>query len=214
MTSFLHLIKSALWSIIWTVKPVLNWANVCSTNILRTVRRTMIRFLIELIVRRTWFGQSKLYFVLNWLVMRCNLRPELAADAQQTAWSKMQPKVKSIYFNHPSQGHSTKYCLRDKAAPPTSQQINKFPPKRVKNLAKPSIFIFIFIFLLFIFLHPQESSALSQSEAMFVEKGECSQNMLSEALWTFVAVRRILPTGFAKKSSPIKSQLGSPNTSN
>ena len=39
------------------LKPVLNWANVCSPNILRTVRRTMIRFLIELLVRRTWFGQ-------------------------------------------------------------------------------------------------------------------------------------------------------------
>ena len=67
------------------LKPDLNWANVCSPSILRTVRRTMIRFLIELLVRRTWFGQSKLYFVLNWLVMRCKLRPELAADAQQTA---------------------------------------------------------------------------------------------------------------------------------
>ena len=41
---------------------ILNWANVCSPNILRTLRRTMIRFLIELLVRRTWFGQSKLYF--------------------------------------------------------------------------------------------------------------------------------------------------------
>ena len=55
----------------------------------------------------------------------------------------------SIYFNHPSQGNSTNYYLilglRDKAAPPTSQQINKFPPKRVKNLATPSsTFIFIF----------------------------------------------------------------------
>ena len=67
------------------LKPVLNWANVCSPNILRTVRRTMIHFLTELLVRRTWFGQSKLYFVLKWLVMRCKLRPELAADAQQTA---------------------------------------------------------------------------------------------------------------------------------
>ena len=68
------------------VKPVLNWANVRSPNILRgTLRRIMIRFLIELLVRRTWFGQSKLYFVLKWLVMRCTLRPELAADAQQTA---------------------------------------------------------------------------------------------------------------------------------
>ena len=40
-----------------SLKPVLNWANVCSPNIIRTVRRTMIRFLIELLVRRTWFGQ-------------------------------------------------------------------------------------------------------------------------------------------------------------
>ena len=72
-----------------SLKPVLNWANVCSLNILRTLRRTMIRFLIELLVHRIWFGQSKLYFILNWLVMRCKLRPELAADAQQTAWSKM-----------------------------------------------------------------------------------------------------------------------------
>ena len=69
-----------------SLKPVLNWANVCSPNILRTLRRTMIHFLIELLVRRIWFGQSKLYFILNWLVMRCKLRPELAADVQQTAW--------------------------------------------------------------------------------------------------------------------------------
>ena len=57
--------------------------------ILRTLRRTMIHFLIELLVRRIWFGQSKLYFILNWLVIRCKLRPELAVDAQQTAWLKM-----------------------------------------------------------------------------------------------------------------------------
>ena len=68
-----------------SLKPVLNWANVCSPNILPTLRRIMIRFLIELLVRRIWFGQSKLYFILNWLVMRCKLWPELAADAQQTA---------------------------------------------------------------------------------------------------------------------------------
>ncbi len=67
------------------LKPVLNWAKVCSPNILRTLRQTVIRFLIELLVRRIWFGQSKLYFILNWLVMRCKLRSELAADAQQTA---------------------------------------------------------------------------------------------------------------------------------
>ena len=67
------------------VKLILNWAKFCSPNILRTVRRSMIRFLIERLVRRTWFGQfDEVYFVLNWL-MRCKLRPELAAEAQQTA---------------------------------------------------------------------------------------------------------------------------------
>ena len=56
-------------------KPVLNWANVCSPNIPRTVRRTMTRFLIELLVRRTRFGSdSSTNFVLNWLVLRCKLR--------------------------------------------------------------------------------------------------------------------------------------------
>ena len=68
-----------------SLKTVLNWANVCSPNILQTVRRTMIHFLIELLVRRTGFGQfDELCFVLNWLVMslRCKLRPELEADAQ------------------------------------------------------------------------------------------------------------------------------------
>ena len=44
--------------------PVLNWANVCSPNILRTV--TMIRFLIELLVRLICFGEvDELYFVFN-----------------------------------------------------------------------------------------------------------------------------------------------------
>ena len=82
-----------------SLKPVLNWVNVCSLNILRTVRRTMIRFLTELLVRRTWFGQfDELYFVLNWLVMRCKLRPELAAEAQQTAWSKCRIKSSQYTF--------------------------------------------------------------------------------------------------------------------
>ena len=73
-------------SIVRDLKPVLNWLNVCSPNILWIVQQTMCHFLIELLVHRTWFGQfSELCFILNWLVMRCKLRPELAADAQQPA---------------------------------------------------------------------------------------------------------------------------------
>ena len=68
-----------------SLSPFLTGRMFVRPNILRTHRRTMIRFLIELLVRRIWSGQSKLYFILNWLVMRCKLRPEFAADAQQTA---------------------------------------------------------------------------------------------------------------------------------
>ena len=68
-----------------SLKSVLNWANVCSPEHTSDTSTNLIRFLIELLVRRIWFRQSKLYFILNWLVMRCKLRPELAADAQQTA---------------------------------------------------------------------------------------------------------------------------------
>ena len=38
-------------------KPILNWANFVLPNILQTVWRNMIRFLTELLVHRTWFGQ-------------------------------------------------------------------------------------------------------------------------------------------------------------
>ena len=42
----------------------------------------MIHFLIEFLVCQTLFGQfDELYFILSWLVMRCKLRPELAADS-------------------------------------------------------------------------------------------------------------------------------------
>ena len=118
-------------------------------NILRTLRRTMIRFLIELLVRRIWFGQSKLYFILTWLVMRCKLRPELAADRKCRLKSS---RVKSIYFNHPSQGNSTNYYLilglRDEAATSTSQQINKFPS--VEASEEPSNTVIFFSFFFFI----------------------------------------------------------------
>ena len=33
------------------LKPVLNWANIASPNIVRSIRRTLLRFSIELIIR-------------------------------------------------------------------------------------------------------------------------------------------------------------------
>ena len=92
--------------------------------------------------------------------------------------------------------------LRDKAAPTTSQQINKFPPTRVKNLATPSYI------LILIFLHPQESSALSQSEAMIVQHVERSFLDLEYSFDEYFQL------GSRRKVGPIKNQLASPNTSN
>ena len=175
---------------------------------LRTVRRTRIRFLIELLVRRTWFGQfDELYFVLNWLAMRCKLGPNLRQTRSRQHDRKCRLKssqVKSIYFNHPSQGHSTNYYLilgpRDKAAPPTSQQINKFPPKRVKNLATPSsICIFISSSSTGELCSQPIRGNVRRIGRMFPEHVERS---FSDPEYSFVAVRRILPTRFAKKSSP------------
>ena len=67
------------------LKPVLKWANVCSPNILRTVRRTMIRFLIELLVRRTWFGQFEEFTCSQ---LACN---EMQASARTRFAKKISP---------------------------------------------------------------------------------------------------------------------------
>ena len=113
-------------------------------------------------------------------------------------------EVKSVYFNHPLQGNSTNYYLilgpRDKAAPPTSQQINKFPPKRVNNLATPSsIFIFISSSSTGELCSQPIRGNVRRIGRMFPEHVERS---FLNPEYSFVAVRRTLPTRFAKKSSP------------
>ena len=113
----------------------------------------------------------------------------------------------------PSQGHSSNYYFilgpRDKAAPPTSQQINKFPPKRVKNLATPSsIFIFIYFSSTGELCSQPVRGSVRRIGRMFPEHAERS---FLDPEYSFVAGRRILPT--RRKVRPIKNQLGSPNTS-
>ena len=124
----------------------------------------------------------------------------------------MQAKVKSIYLNHPSQGNSTNYCIilgpRDTAAPPTSQQINKFPRNRVKYLATPSSILY--------FLSSSSTGELCcqpirgnvrRIGRMLPEHFERS---FSDPEYSFVAVGRILRT----KVRPIKNHLYSPNIPN
>ena len=121
-------------------------------------------------------------------------------------------QVKS-YFNHPSQGNSTNYYLilglRDESAPPTSQQINKFPPKRVKKLATPSS-IFIFIF---------SSSTGELCSQPIRDNDRPIGRMFPEHVGrSFLdpeySFDEYFQLGSRRKVRPIKNQLGSPNTSN
>ena len=122
--------------------------------------------------------------LLNWLIMRCKLRPQLAAEAQQTAWSKCRLKSSQInIFNHLSQGNSTNYYImllgpRNKAASPTSQQVGHFGPKRVKYRHRHHFYFYFFL------IYRRALFALSQSEARFAELCKYSENMLSEVFWT------------------------------
>ena len=96
--------------------------------------------------------------------------------------SMIQNVVKSVYFNHPSKGNSTNYYIvlgpRDKAAPPTSQQIGQFLPKRVKCRHRHP---FSILFL----PHPQGSCLCSQPIRDNVRRtGRPIPELLNEAFWT------------------------------
>ena len=75
---------------IWMVYFV----TVCLSSILWTVQRTMIHFLIELLVHWTWFGQfSELYFILHWLVVRCKFLPKLVAHNRKCRLKSSQVSI-------------------------------------------------------------------------------------------------------------------------
>ena len=103
---------------------------------------------------------------------------------------------------------------RDKAAPPTSQQINKFPPKRVKNLATPSsIFIFISSSATGELCSQPIRGNVRRIGRRFPEHVERSflpgtPNIASSQLDEYSQL------GSRRKVRPIKNQPGSPNTSN
>ena len=167
----------------------------CYVIMIHLKGRTMIRFLIELLVRRTWFDE--LYFVLNWLVMRCKLRPELAADSMIenvgcSQYTLIIPHRVIQLLSH--SGSPRQGCASHK-----STDIF-FPPNRVKNLAAPSS-IFIFI----------SSSSTGELCSQPVRGNVCRigrtflepvERSFLDHEYSFVAVRRIFPTRFAKALSP------------
>ena len=93
--------------------------------------------------------------------------------------------------------------------PGTSQQINKFPPKRVKNLATPSsILIFIFFFIYRRALLSAIKGNVRRIGRMFPEHVERS---FLDPEYSF---DKCFQLGSRRNVRPIKNQLGSPNTSN
>ena len=156
---------------LYTFSPFLTGRSVCSPNILRTVRRTMVRFLIELLIRRTWFRQfDEQYFVLNWLVMRCKLRPELAADALQQRDPKCRLKSSLYILIIPHRVIQLLYHSGSQRQGCTSHKsTRKNIPFEVSEVPVYSDTVIHFIF-------PSSSStgelsALSQSVTRFVELG-------------------------------------------
>ena len=117
----------------------------------------------------------------------------------------------SIYFHHPSQGNSTNYYLilglRDKAAPPTSQQINKFPPKRVENLVTLSSIFFFYSSTGELCSQPIRGND-RRIGWMFPEHFERS---FLDPEYSFDEYFQL---GSRRKVRPIKNQRVSPNTSN
>ena len=182
---------------IQSIKPDPNWA-----NILPKVRRTIIRFLTQLLVRPTWFAQfDELYFVLAYNEMQASARTCGRSATDSMIQNVGQSQVMWIYFYHPSRSNSTNYYIilgpRDKTAPPTSQQIGQFPPKRV-NYRHRHPFLFLFL------PHLQESSLCSQPVRGNVRRTgrifpEHAERSFLDPEYSFVAVRRISRTRFATK---------------
>ena len=166
----------------------------------------MIRFLIELLIRRTWFGQSKLYFVLNW---DASFGPNLRQTRSRQHDRKCRLKsshVKSIYFLHPSQGNSTNYYLiLGLLGRASHKSTNKQIPSEASEEPSDTVIHFYFYFFL---IHRRALCSqpirgnVRRIWRMFLELIERS---FLDPKYRFVAVRRILPTRFTKQKF---AQLG------
>ena len=143
------------------VKPVLNWANVCSPEHTSDTSMNYDSFL-------NWtFSSPNMVRTVQTLLhshLACN---EMQASAQTCGRQHdrkcrlKSSQVKWIYFNHPSQGNSPNYYLilglQDKAAPSTSQQI----PSEASE--KPSDTVIHFYFCVF-FIHRRALLSANQRQ--------------------------------------------------
>ena len=122
-------------------------------------------------------------------------------------------QVKSIYFNHPSQGNSTNYYLflglRDKAAPPTSQQIKKNPSEASEE---PSDTVIHFYFCFF-FIHGRALLSANQRQ-WSSNRVNVPRTCWAKLFGPEYSFDEYFQLGSRRKVGPIKNQIASPNTSN
>ena len=195
-------------------KPVLNWANVCSPNILRTLRRTMIRFLIKLLVRRIWFGQSKLCFILNWLVMRCKLRPELAA-ADSMIENVGQSQVNSSQYTFITPHRVIQLTTISHSGSPrqgcaSHKSTNKQIPSEASEEPSDTVIHFYFCFF---FIHRRALLSANQRQ-WSSNRANVSRTCWAKLFGPEYSFVEYFQLGSRRKVGPIKNQLASPNTSN
>ena len=178
-------------------------------NILRTLRRTMIRFLIE-------HGSDSPNFTSfsKCLWWDASFGPNLRQTRSRRHVRECRLKSSQVSILSSSlTGNSTNYylslSLQDKAAPSTSQQINRFPSKRVKNLVTPSsIFIFIFSSSTGELCSQPIRGNDRRIGRMFPEHVE--RSFLDHGY----SFDEYFQLGSRREVRPIKNQLASPNISN
>ena len=120
----------------------------------------MIRFLIELLVRRTWFGQFEEFTCSQ---LACNEMQALARTCSRQHDRKCRLKSSQYTLIIPLRVIQLTtisfYVSQTRLRLPQVKKINKFPLKRVKNLATPSS-----IFLLFFFIHRRALLSANQRQ--------------------------------------------------
>ena len=149
-----------------------------SPNILRTVRRTIIRFLTQLLVRPTWFAQfDELYFVLAYNEMQASARTCGRSEVDSMI---QKCRLKSSQYTLIISHRVIQLTTISFWVPETRLRLPQVN-KQVNFLRSEwSIHTVIHFYFYFFLIYRRALFALNQSEAMFAELGECSQKMLSE----------------------------------
>ena len=166
------------------LKPVFSWANVCSPNTVRTIRRTLLR---------SQLACNEMHASTR----TCGRRAadSMIENVRSSQYTLIVPHrvIQLTILSH--SGSPRKGCASHKSTIFFFFFFFFIPPKRVKNLETPSS-IFIFI------SSSSKRELYSQpirGNVRRTGRAHVERSFLDPE-YIFVAVRRILPTRFAKQT--------------